>query len=65
MSPAARTSAARVCEVVQSGTRSELEQVVSLPQRTEHPAHLSERRTARLLDVSQCLPFSSDVSGIR
>ena len=52
---------ANVCrqglQVLQPGTGRELEQVVALPQRTQHPAHLSERRAARLLNVSQCLPL--------
>ena len=44
-------------QVVQPGTRRELEQVVALPQRTQQPAHLGERRTAGLLDVPQRLPL--------
>ena len=42
-------------QVVQPGTRRELEQVVALPQRAQQPAHLGERRTAGLLDVPQRL----------
>ena len=54
-SPAARTSSARLSQIVQPGLRRQLEQVVALPQRAEHPAHLGERRTAGLLDVLQRL----------